>query len=89
MNDTSTQLSDTYIECYSGTLALQTQMTMGITYEVAEKYLTLSRKISWLLDETTPEFWFDEELEGIQATAYDCYQIGQDVREWLQMLPEE
>ncbi len=62
---------------------------MGITYEVAEKYLKLSRKISWLLDETTPEFWFDEELEGIQAAVHDCYQIGQDVREWLQMLSEE
>ena len=89
MNDRTTKLSDTYIECYSGTLALQTQMTMGITYEVAEKYLKLSRKISWLLDETTPEFWFDEELEGIQAAVHDCYQIGQDVREWLQMLSEE
>tara|TARA_Y100001938_G_scaffold67415_1_gene93550 strand:- start:81 stop:350 length:270 start_codon:yes stop_codon:yes gene_type:complete len=89
MNDRTTKLSDTYIECYSGTLALQTQITMGITYEVAEKYLKLSRKISWLLDETTPEFWFDEELEGIQAAVHDCYQIGQDVREWLQMLSEE
>lgn len=83
MNDTTTELSDTYIECFSGTLALQTQMTMGINHKVIETYLDLSKKIGWMMDQTSPEWWFDYELDGIKAVAQDCYKIGLQVGDWI------
>ena len=82
--ESTTNLSDLYESCYAETLVLQTKMTMGITPVVIDRYLTLSQDATWMLDNSEPDWWSDEELEGIQAILSDIFNIGTEVREWIQ-----
>ena len=87
--ETTTNLSDVYEDCYAGTLVLQTQMTMGITHDIVTSYLDLCSKTTWLLDNSEPDWWSEEELEGLQAIVADCHNLGLEIREWVQEQVDE
>ena len=87
--ETTTNLSDVYEDCYAGTLVLQTKMTMGITHDIVTSYLTLCSKTTWLLDNSEPDWWSDEELEGLEAIIGDCHNLGLEIREWVQEQVDE
>ena len=87
--ETTTNLSDVYEDCYAGTLVLQTKMTMGITHDIVTSYLTLCSKTTWLLDNSEPDWWTDEELEGLTAIIGDCHNLGLEIREWVQERVDE
>jgi hypothetical protein len=89
MNETTTNLSDVFHDCYAGSLMLQTKMTMGITHDIVTSYLTLCSNVTWLLDNSEPSSWDDSELEGIEAIVMDCHNIGREVRDWLQEQVDE
>ena len=83
MNETTTNLSDIYSELFAGTLVLRTNMTLGITDDIIQRYLAYSVLATHLLDETSPEMWSDAECDGIGAIVNDLREIGTEIKEHL------